>query len=288
VLLNQACSSRVLGLRVSGPVASILEVVSEAGTAEGILPLRILLVLEERASLELHQVHHACGASLTSVVVEARLDQGARLHHGVLSRGGDEAVLLAHLAVAQAPESHYGLSSLSSHWGLVRLEPRIVQTGGHATSRLRGLQVARDRQVADTHSLVLFAGPEGKLDQVHKAVADDAAHSIFNGAVRVPCEAQRTDASQLSRNLLLSQRARIDTKPELEIVADDVKCAHGATVSRLQQEELFYLQSRGIAADQAARLLLRGFCEQVLRELPTAAAVWQPLADLLSREVAPR
>ena len=107
---------------------------------------------------------------------------------------------------------------------------------------------------------------------------------MFNGAVQVPRLAQRTDAAQLSRNLLLSDRARIDTKPELEIVADDVRCAHGATVSRLEQDELFYLQSRGIAADQAARLLLRGFCEEVLQELPAAAAAWQPLDSLLGEQ----
>jgi Fe-S cluster assembly scaffold protein SufB len=123
----------------------------------------------------------------------------------------------------------------------------------------------------------MFAGPEGRLEQVHKVVAEEAGRSVFNGAVRVPRAAQRTDAAQLSRSLLLSDRARVDTKPELEIVADDVRCAHGATVSRLQQDELFYLQSRGIAADQAARLLLRGFCEEVLRELPPSAAVWHPL-----------
>ena len=87
--------------------------------------------------------------------------------------------------------------------------------------------------------------------------AYDSVRSVFNGAVRVPREAQRTNAAQLSRSLLLSDRARIDTKPELEIVADDVKCAHGATVSSLQTDELFYLQSRGIGADQAAGLLQR-------------------------------
>jgi Fe-S cluster assembly scaffold protein SufB len=94
--------------------------------------------------------------------------------------------------------------------------------------------------------------------------------------------AQRTQAAQLSRNLLLSDRARIDTKPELEIVADDVKCAHGATVSRLQTEALFYLQSRGIAADQAAQLLQRAFCEEVLRELPAAAAAHQLIGPFLA------
>ena len=97
----------------------------------------------------------------------------------------------------------------------------------------------------------------------------------------MPRAAQQTEASQLSRSLLLSDRARIDTKPQLEIVADDVRCAHGATVSRLQQDELFYLQSRGIAAAQASRLLLRGFCDEVLRGLPAAAATWRPLERLL-------
>jgi Fe-S cluster assembly protein SufD len=288
VLLNQAGASQLLALRVSGSVAPTLELVSDAAGAEGVLPVRILLVLEEQASLDLLQVHRATGASLTSVVLEARLAPGAQLRHGLLARGSDTSVLLAHVVVEQAPQSRYSLASVSAGWGLARLEPRIVQSEGRANTRVRGLQVVHGHQVADTHSQVLFNGPEGELDQLHKAVADDAGHSVFNGAVRVPRQAQRTAAAQLSRSLLLSSRARIDTKPELEIVADDVKCAHGATVSRLQLDELFYLQSRGIAADQASRLLLRGFCEEVLRELPAAAALWQPLQGLLDQEAAGR
>jgi len=196
-------------------------------------------------------------------------------------------VLLHHLAAVQDPGSELELISAVSGWALARLEPMVVQSGGAALTRLRGLQRVDGRQVTDTHSRVLFAGPEGRLDQVHKALADGAGRSVFNGAVIVPQQAQRTDAAQLSRSLLLSDRARIDTKPELEIVADDVKCAHGATVSRLQQDELFYLQSRGIAAAQAQRLLLRGFCEEVLAELPDPASRWQPLAHLMGEDPAP-
>lgn len=280
VLLNGALAERVLALRVRGAVAPTLELVSDAGTAEGLLPLRLLLVLEENASLELLQVHRAAGASLTSVVLEADLGPGARLRHGLLASGHDEAVLLAHLALRQAPGSDAALAAASAGWGLSRLEPQVLQADGSAHTRLRGLQVVQGRQIADTHSLVHFLGPEGRLDQQHRAVADGAGRSVFNGAVRVPRLAQRTDAAQLSRNLLLSDRARIDTKPELEIVADDVKCAHGATVSRLQQDELFYLQSRGIGAGQAARLLLQGFCQEVLADLPAAAQVWDPLTIL--------
>jgi Fe-S cluster assembly protein SufD len=183
--------------------------------------------------------------------------------------------------VLQAAGSRLEHVAVSGGWALARQEPRILQRDGAAFTRLRGLQMCRDRQIADTHSWVSFDGPEGELDQLHKAVADDQARSVFNGAVRVPRVAQRTNAAQLSRSLLLSDRARIDTKPELEIVADDVKCAHGATVSRLQTEELFYLQSRGIASGQAAQLLQRAFCAEVVRELPAAAAAHQPLAVLL-------
>lgn len=281
VLLNKAAATQVLALRVQGTIAPTLELVSDAGSQTALLPLRVLLLLEEGASATLLQVHRSSGANLTSVVVEAHLGTGARLHHSLLAAGHPDAVLLAHLVASQESGSELSLVSATAGWGLSRLEPRLLQRSGAAHSRLRGLQLVRDRQIADTHSQVAFLGPEGSLDQLHKVVADDAARSVFNGAVRVPQAAQRTDASQLSRSLLLSDRARVDTKPELEIVADDVRCAHGATVSRLQEDELFYLQSRGIGADRAATLLLRGYCEEILADLPAAAAAWQPLHSLL-------
>ena len=284
VLLNGATARTVLALRVRGTIATTLELVSEAGGGEGILPLRLLLVLEPEASLEVLQVHRSGGANLTSVVLEARLGEGAELRHGLLAPGAETGCLLATVAVEQATGSRYSGVSAHGGWALGRLEPRLVQREGAAHSALKALQLADGRQISDTHSQMVFAGPDGRLEQLHKAVADGQGRSVFNGAVQVPRLAQRTDAAQLSRNLLLSDRARIDTKPELKIVADDVRCAHGATVSRLEQDELFYLQSRGIAADQAARLLLRGFCEEVLQELPEAARPWQPLASLLGEQ----
>jgi len=143
-----------------------------------------------------------------------------------------------------------------------------VKLRRQASTTLRGLQQVDGRQIADTHSFVRFNGPEGQLDQLHKAVAGGQGRSVFNGAVRVPRAAQRTDAAQLSRSLLLSDRARVDTKPELEIVADDVRCAHGATVSSLQTDELFYLQSRGIGFEEAVSMMVSGFCRDVFNQLP--------------------
>ena len=281
VLLNKAAAGQLLALRVRGAVEPTLELVCDAGREACLMPLRILLVLEEGASLSVLQVQRSSGANLTSVVLEAELGRQARLQHGLLALGHSQAALLAHLAVRQEPGSEFSLTSATAGWGLLRFEPRVQQREGEAVTTLRSLQLVRGQQLADTHSQVAFEGPEGRLDQLHKVVANDAGRSVFNGAVRVPRPAQRTDAAQLSRSLLLSERARVDTKPELEIVADDVRCAHGATVSQLQQDELFYLQSRGIGADQAAALLLRGYCEEILQSLPAAAAVWNPLPALL-------
>lgn len=276
----------LLALRVHGAVAEPLVLAREL-SGSGLEARQLVLLLEPGASLELLQVVTAGGdlepGAALSDLTAVQLGEGASLQAGVLAQGRAGAALLAHWLALQAPGSQLSLTSAISGWDLARLEPRVVQTAGAAHTRLRALQACSARQITDTHSFVRFDGPEGTLDQLHKALADGQGRSVFNGAVQVPRAAQRTNAAQLSRNLLLSDRARIDTKPELEIVADDVKCAHGATVSRLRDDELFYLQSRGIAADQAAVLLKRAFCEEVLRELPAAAAGWSPLAHLLAQ-----
>jgi len=282
VRLNAQASAVRLGLRVAAhSAAQPLVLQLDAGGLGELLAVHLVLQFEPGASLQVSQRVTSTGPGVVSLVCEADLATDAKLDWGLVAQGQDDAALLGHLAVVQAPGSALNLTAVSAGWGLSRLEPRVLQPEGAASTRLRGLQWVDANQLADTHSLVRFEGPDGQLDQLHKTVAAGAGRSVFNGAVQVPQAAQRTDAAQLSRSLLLSDRARVDTKPELEIVADDVKCAHGATLSRLQQEELFYLQSRGIAADQAARLLLAGYCQDVLRELPAAAAGWQPLAKQL-------
>ena len=276
VEFNHAHSRQVLALRVCGKVPP-LELVLATGV--GLTATRVLLLLESNAELELLQVFPSGDSSSErqsahSHVLEVHLGPGARLGHGVLASGNGEASLMAHLAIEQEPRSQYALTSVCRGWRFGRLEPRVLQLEGQAKSGIHGLSVTTADEQFATHSSVRFEGPEGELDQLQKAVAADHSHSIFNGAIQVPRAAQRTDASQLSRSLLLSRRARVDAKPELEIIADDVKCAHGATISQLQQEELFYLRSRGVASDEAAALLLKGFCCDVLDRLPASAEPW--------------
>ncbi|MBM5798147.1 MAG: ABC transporter permease [Cyanobacteria bacterium K_Offshore_0m_m2_072] len=281
VRLNAGAEPARLALRIqadASPLASAaLTAELDAAASRQLLAAQILLVLDPGASFELGLRLGAAARSACSVVVGAVLAEQASLTLALVASGHGDAALLAHLPVLQAPGSRLALSTVSSGWSFSRIEPRVLQQQGAAHTRLRGLQWVGEDQLADTHSLVRFDGPDGVLDQLHKSVADGNGRSVFNGAVQVPRAAQRTDAAQLSRSLLLGDRARIDTKPELEIVADDVRCAHGATVSQLQSEELFYLQSRGIARAQASRLLLAGYCQEVLRELPAAAAAWKPV-----------
>ena len=279
VELNHASSQHVLALRVRGKTPP-LELLLGAG--EGLAATRVLLLLEEKAELDLLQVCLAKGASAHSHVLEVHLGQEAQLRHGLLALGDGQPSLLAHFAVEQEPRSAYQLTSVVKGWSLGRVEPRVVQVDGQANSNLKGLAVAEGDQQLATHTSVRFDGPDGALDQLQKCLAAGRSHTIFNGAIRVPRQAQRTNAAQLSRNLMLSERARVDTKPELEIVADDVRCAHGATVSQLQEDELFYLQSRGIAAADAAALLLRGACQEIIEELPPQAGPWKPLERVMN------
>ena len=153
----------------------------------------------------------ADGTNAHSHVIEAHLGQESQLQHGFLATSGGSASLLTHCAVEQEPRSSYALTSVVQGWSLGRLEPRVVQVDGQASTTIKGLAVTSAEQQLATHTSVRFNGPEGELDQLQKCLAADRSHTIFNGAINVPREAQRTNAAQLSRNLLLSDRARVDT-----------------------------------------------------------------------------
>ena len=193
----------------------------------------------------------------------------------------EKSTSICTVAVEQSKNSKYSLHSIHHGWDYARFEPRIIQTEGEASTIIKGLQVTKSKEQIATHSLIRFEGPNGKLNQLQKAVASEYSHCIFNGSIEVPQKAQKTEAAQLSRNLLLSKRARIDTKPELEIVADDVRCTHGATVSQLQDEELFYLLSRGIDNEHANSLLLKGYYDEVISHFPKSSNKWNFIGKLI-------
>ena len=231
---------------------------------------RLLVVLERGAALELVEEHHGDGTYLTCPVIEICVAEGAILRHERVQRDAEDAFHLGTLRAEVARGGQYHSRTLSFGARLSRQQPWVRLAEG-AEATLDGLALLDGPQVADTHSFMHHAEPRTTSRQLHKCIVDGKARAIFNGQVLVAPGAQGTDAKQQSRNLLLSAAARVDTKPQLEIYADDVKCSHGATVGQLDPEELFYLQSRGLDADDARNLLTFGFAADVLTHIPVAS-----------------
>lgn len=243
---------------------------------------RCLVVAEPNSSLTLIEDHISLNEQVyfTNSVAEIWLAENAQINHTRLQRDSHKAFHIGKTAVSQARSSRYTSTALSFGARLSRHNLEIYQTGEQTETVLNGLTVLKGEQVGDTHSSLALSKPYGTSRQVHKCIIDDRAHGIFNGKVFVPKAAQLTDAGQLNRTLLLSPKARVDTKPQLEIVADNVKCTHGATVGQLETDELFYLQSRGIDADSARKLLVYAFAYEIISQVPL-----EPLRQTLSSQL---
>ena len=208
------------------------------------------------------------GQTFTNTVTELTIEANAALKHTRIQRENKTTFHIGKTSVTQARDSRYHSVSISLGGQVSRHTPEVTLLGSQTETHLDGLTLATGTQVADTHSTIAFTTSHCSANQLHKCIIDDSARAVFNGKVFVPKAAQQTDAGQLSRNLLLSPKARVDTKPQLEIVADDVKCAHGATVSQLEEDEVFYLQSRGLDRESACDLLVEAFAAEIIEKCP--------------------
>lgn len=244
----------------------LLFITTQAG---GVSHPRCLLVAEAGSSLTLIEDHVSLqgAACLGNAVSELVLAEQARVQHIRVQRGGAQAFHIANTSVSLGRASHYRSVSVDMGAQLARHQLDVL-LGEGADCAVDGLAVVAGSQLADTHSCIVHAQPHGRSRQLHKCIAGGTARAVFNGKVQVSPGAQHTDAAQMSRNLLLGARARIDTQPQLEILADDVKCAHGATVGSLDAEEVFYLQSRGLSDSAARALLTYAFGAEVIARIP--------------------
>jgi Fe-S cluster assembly protein SufD len=210
-------------------------------------------------------------AYFTNAVTEMALADAARVSHIRVQREGGEAFHIANCAVSLAPASRYHSVNIALGARISRYNLDVLLSAEGAECSIDGLTLIGGRQLADTHTLIDHARPHGVSRQLHKCIVDGAAHAVFNGKILVRAGAQRTDSSQSSRNLLLSAKARVDTKPQLEIFADDVKCTHGATVGQLDADEVFYLKSRGLSDAAARNLLTYAFGAEVIDRIAVAS-----------------
>ena len=210
-------------------------------------------------------------AYLTNAVGEFVLADDARLNHVRVQRESAAGFHIGDTAVSIAHGSRYHGINIGFGARLSRHNVEVVQTAEGGECELGGLAMVDGSQLADTHTTIDHTKPHGASRQQHKCIVGGSARAVFNGRIVVRQGAQLTNSSQSSRNLLLSDRARIDTKPQLEIFADDVKCAHGATVGQLDADEVFYLKSRGLSEATARSLLTYAFGAEILRDIPVAS-----------------
>jgi Fe-S cluster assembly protein SufD len=251
----------------------------------GSLHTRSLVVAGQGSRAALIESFAGSGDYWRNDVVELRLGAGSELSRVTLVEEGPEALHLGETLVTLDAASRLSGFVLLLGGRTVRCDTTIRSEGAGTRSALNGVFLLSDRQEANILTTVDHMAPGGETREIFKGVATGRAHGAFQGRITVRPGAQKVDAQQLSRNLVLSPRAAIDTKPELEIYADDVKCSHGAAVGDLDEAALFYLRARGIPGDEARRMLIEAFARETL-ELIEQAPLREHLQARLARRLA--
>ena len=245
----------------------------EAAGPDSIQHLRHLILVEENARAAVIESFVALtpGASFSTGVTEIDLAAGSELTHYRLVQNGEDASQIDTTHVQQGRDSRYAAHAVTLSGRLLRHELDCALAAEGAECRFNGLYLTRGQAQVDTHTRFDHLAPHTTSREWVKGVLDDESRGVFSGRVVVHPNAQRSDAEQSNRNLLLSPRAEADSRPQLEIYADDVKCAHGAATGSLDPDQLFYLRSRGLAVVHARQLLVYAFAADALARLPLAA-----------------
>ncbi|HMA40225.1 MAG TPA: Fe-S cluster assembly protein SufD [Gemmatimonadales bacterium] len=253
-----------------------------AGIARPMAHPRLLVVVEREAQLKLIEAYEAApaGPSLTNAVTEVVLDDGAQLEICREQREGERSFHVATSQSRQGRDSRLLFTTVALGGALTRHDINAVLDGTGAYLILNGLSVLGGHQHVDHHTQIEHAQPHGESHEYFNGVFDGESRGVFNGRIIVRPGAQRTDSKQTNNNLLLSDAARADSQPQLEIYADDVKCTHGSTVGPLDETALFYLKSRGIGAAEARGLLTYGFGADILDRVAIPGA-----RDRLDRQI---
>ena len=230
---------------------------------------RVLVVMEENSSATLIE-NFVAGEEeryFTNAIAEIVLKDGAHLEHCRLQRDSKKAFHVSTTSTELGRASRYDTTSINLGAQLSRHDISVVLDHEGAETSVDGLYMVDADQHTDTHSVIDHKQPHCTSHQLYKGILDGNARAVFNGKIFVREGAQKTDAMQTNKNLLLSEKARVDTKPQLEIYADDVKCAHGAAIGQIDPEELFYLETRGIGPELGRSLLTYGFAEEVIAKI---------------------
>jgi Fe-S cluster assembly protein SufD len=243
--------------------------VTDAHAAKTMMHPRNLIVIDRNARATVLESYVAVSDAsyFTNAVTEVTVGDGATLEHYKIQREGRRAFHVGTIETKQGRDSHYISFSFATGGSLTRTNIYTKLDGAGCGSTLNGLYMLDGEQHCDHQTKIEHVGPSCFSREVYKGVLDGRSHGVFNGKVYVHPTAQKTDGKQTNNTLLLSREAQVDTKPQLEIFADDVKCTHGATVGKLDEMAWFYMKSRGLDAENARRLLIYAFAADVLETI---------------------
>jgi Fe-S cluster assembly protein SufD len=255
------------GVVLEEPV-QILSLSSAASTPLLVQP-RNLIIAGDRARIAVVESYGGMGRgiSLTNAVTQIVVGDGGAVEHDKLQLENLASYHVGTTRVALGRESSFTSNTINLGGAIVRNNVSARFAGERAECTLNGLSVATGTQLIDNHTVIDHAVPHCESHELYKSVLDGNARGVFNGKIFVRQDAQKTDAKQTNKTLLLSDDATIDTKPQLEIYADDVKCTHGATVGQLDEEQVFYLRARGIGETEARDLLTFAFATDVINRV---------------------
>ena len=246
---------------------------------------RVLVVAGANSQVRVVESHAGDGETpyLSNAVTEISVDEYAVVDHYAVVREAEPAFHVASLHATLGRASNFSSHVITLGGAIVRNEAHVALAGEGGECTLNGLYLANGRQLVDNQTTIDHAQPHCDSHELYKGILDGRSRAVFNGKIIVRLDAQKTDAKQSNKTLLLSEDAQITTKPQLEIFADDVKCTHGATVGQLDQDALFYLRSRGLSRDQARQLLTHAFAADLLGHIKVEAIRTQLDALLLER-----
>ncbi len=233
------------------------------------LNTRNLIILGENSHLRLVQCDDSINHDVTFIntVTEVKIGRNSSLDHYKLQNKDDHTTLINSMYFHQDEGSSLSTNAISLNGGLIRNLSHVTLNGPHSSADVYGLYLMDRHQHVDNQVYINHVAPDCESRELFKGVLDDQASGVFNGHIKVYRDAQRTNAFQTNKNILLTDKASIDTKPFLEIYADDVKCSHGATIGQLDAEALFYIRSRGISESNAKILLMYAFAAEVINKI---------------------
>jgi Fe-S cluster assembly protein SufD len=271
--LNQVFANELVLLKVGKGVATkmpvqILHIIDSAAEKKALFP-KIFIHLAPFAELSVMETTVCSGRVeyLNDPVTEALVEENALLNLIQAQKHSPAAFHMGSTRIWIKRDGRLNSFLATNGARIFRSHLNAILEDQGADAVLNGLHALKDEAHADSHTFIHHVAPNAHSNQLYKCILDGESHSVFHGKVLVEREAQLTNSYQLNKNLLLSRECHADTKPELRINADDVKCTHGATIGQLNDEEIFYLETRGIARQDAARMLTRGFVDDVLNQI---------------------